>query len=91
MGGGEFANIIRRYNEKQHFSEQTNHWTAIDCMDIISKLTDDKVESTRLAYSLDEAKEISDEGLTPIFIVSKFLREEDPFEWSRVDFPFLDW
>ena len=82
LGGGEFANLIRKYNDEQHFSDETNHWTAIDCMDIMAKLTDDKVESAKLAYSIEEVNQISDEGLTPIFISSRFLRDEDPFECS---------
>ena len=82
LGGGEFANLIRKYNGKQEFSEEINHWTAIDCMDIIAKLVNDKVNSTKLAYSIEEVNEISDEGFTPIFVVSKFLRDEDPFECS---------
>ena len=82
LGGGEFANLIRKYNEEQHFSEEANHWTAIDCMDIIAKLVNDKVESTELAYSIADVNEISKKGFTPIFVVSKFLRAEDPFECS---------
>ena len=82
LGGGEFANFIRRYDESQHFSDEANHWTAIDCMDIIAKLVNDKVDSAKLAYSIDEVKEISDEGFTPIFAVSQFLKAEDPFECS---------
>lgn len=82
LGGGEFANLIRKYNDEEDFSEEVNHWTAIDCMDIIAKLTNDKVESARLAYSIEDINKISDDGFTPIFIVSKFLREEDPFECS---------
>lgn len=82
LGGGEFANLIRKYDSEMHFSEDTNHWRAIDCMDIIAKLVDDKVDSTKLAFSIDEVNEISDEGLTPIFLVSEFLRREDPFECS---------
>lgn len=82
LGGGEFANLIRRYNNEINFSEETNHWAAIDCMDIIAKLVDDKVESTKLAYSLDDVNEISNEGFTPIFVVSEFLKTEDPFECS---------
>ena len=82
LGGGEFANLIRKYNSEQEFSEEVNHWTAIDCMDIIAKLVNDKVNSTKLAYSIEEVTEISDEGFTPIFVVSKFLRDEDPFECS---------
>jgi len=82
LGGGEFANLIRRYNDEIDFSDEVNHWTAIDCMDIIAKLVNDKVDSARLAYSIEEVCEISDEGFTPIFVVSKFLRDEDPFECS---------
>ena len=82
LGGGEFANLIRKYDSEIHFTEKTNHWRAIDCMDIIAKLVDDKVDSTKLAFSIDEANEISNEGLTPIFVVSEFLKREDPFECS---------
>lgn len=82
LGGGEFANLIRKYDSEINFSQETNHWTAIDCMDIIAKLVNDKVESTKLAYSIDDAIAISDEGFTPIFVVSKFLREDDSFECS---------
>ena len=32
--------------------------------------------------NIDEANDISDEGFTPIFVVSEFLRSEDPFECS---------
>ena len=48
-------------------------------MDILSKLVNDKVNSTKLAYTIDEAEEISDKGFTPIFSVSEFLEKEDPF------------
>ncbi|WP_407377209.1 delta 1-pyrroline-5-carboxylate synthetase [Methanobrevibacter sp.] len=82
LGGGEFANLIRKYDEAENFSDETNHWTAIDCMDIIAKLVADKVDSARLAYSIDEVNEISDEDFTPIFVVSDFLKTEDPFECS---------
>ena len=82
LGGGEFANLIRKYDSEIKFSDDINHWTAIDCMDIIAKLVNDKVDSAKLAYSIDEVCEISDDGFTPIFIVSDFLKAEDPFECS---------
>lgn len=82
LGGGEFANLIRRYDGEMGFSDETNHWCAIDCMDIIAKLVNDKVESAKLAYSIEDANEISNKGFTPIFVVSEFLRSEDPFECS---------
>ena len=82
LGGGEFANLIRKYDSTQNFSSDVTHFTAIDCMDIIAKLVNDKVDSTKLAFSIDEINEISDEGFTPIFVVSDFLKKEDPFECS---------
>ena len=82
LGGGEFANLIRKYDSIQNFSSEVTHFTAIDCMDIIAKLVNDKVDSTKLAFSIDEINEISDEGFTPIFVVSDFLKNEDPFECS---------
>ena len=82
LGGGEFANLVRRYDKEMGFSEEASHWTAIECMDITAKLVNDKVESAELAYTIDEVNEISDDGLTPIFVVSQFLRAEDPFECS---------
>lgn len=82
LGGGEFANLIRRYDDEIDFSDEANHWTAIDCMDIIAKLVCDKVDSCKLAYSIEYVEKISDEGFTPIFVVSQFLRENDPFECS---------
>ncbi|WP_407432076.1 delta 1-pyrroline-5-carboxylate synthetase [Methanobrevibacter sp.] len=82
LGGGEFANLIRKYDSTQSFSAEVTHYTAIDCMDIIAKLVDDKVDSTKLAFSIDEINEILDEGFTPIFVVSDFLKKEDPLECS---------
>ncbi|WP_407378906.1 delta 1-pyrroline-5-carboxylate synthetase [Methanobrevibacter sp.] len=82
LGGGEFANLIRKYDSAQNFSEEVTHYTAIDCMDIIAKLVNDKVSSSKLVFTLDDALSISDEGFTPIFVVSDFLKKEDPFECS---------
>ena len=64
LGGGEFANLIRKYDSEQNFSDEANHWTAIDCMDITAKLVNDKVKSTKLAYSIEEVNEISNEKVT---------------------------
>jgi hypothetical protein len=82
LGGGEFANLIRKYDAEMNFSDGANHWTAIDCMDIIAKLVNDKVESAELAFSIDEANKLSNKGFTPIFVVSEFLKKENPFECS---------
>lgn len=82
VGGGEFANLIRKYDEKYKFSSKITHETAIDSMVILAKLLDDKISFTKIAYSISDAKKYSDEGLIPILIVSKLLKELDPFEYS---------
>ena len=51
-------------------------------MDIIAKLVCDKVDSTKLAYSLEDINKIHDWGFTPIFVVSDFLKKEDSFKYS---------
>ncbi|MCQ2972484.1 MAG: delta 1-pyrroline-5-carboxylate synthetase [archaeon] len=82
IGGGEFTNLIRKYDEELSLSEEITHKTAIDSMDILAKLVNDKVDSTQLAKSLEEAQEISNKGLTPILLTSYLLEENDPFEAS---------
>ena len=82
LGGGEFANLIRKYDDILNLSDETAHTAAIECMDILAQLVDDKVSSSKLAYSIEEAEKINKMGLTPILIVSKILKEEDSFECS---------
>ncbi|WP_178648941.1 delta 1-pyrroline-5-carboxylate synthetase [uncultured Methanobrevibacter sp.] len=82
LGGGEFANLIRKYDLELDLSDKVAHWTAIDAMDIMAKLTADKVESAEIANDLNEAFALLSKGLTPILITSNILRSEDPFENS---------
>ena len=51
-------------------------------MDIIAKLVCDKVKSSKLAYNLEDINQIHNDGLTPIFVVSDFLKKENPFKCS---------
>ncbi len=82
LGGGEFANLIRKYDKNLHFSDETSHNTAIDCMGIIAKLVCDKVENSEIAYTIPEAEKINSSGKVPILITSEILKQEDPFECS---------
>jgi aspartokinase-like uncharacterized kinase len=49
-GGGDFANLIRKYDNFVGFSNDITHEVAIDSMDIIAKLLNDKFEFTEIAY-----------------------------------------
>ena len=82
LGGGEFANLIRKYDENLHFSDSVSHNTAIECMGIISKLVCDKTENSALCYSIEEAEKLNDRGVLPILITSKILEDKNPFQCS---------
>jgi aspartokinase-like uncharacterized kinase len=81
-GGGEFANLIRKYDNKIGFSNDITHFTAIDCMSITSKLLNDKLDFTEIIYNLDDINKILSDGKIPILITSKILKEQDVLEHS---------
>ena len=82
IGGGEFANLIRKYDGEIEFSEDVTHETAIDSMDILAKLLNDKLAFTEISYTIEEAKSISDSNKIPIMICSEILKENEPFKHS---------
>ena len=82
IGGGEFANLIRKYDAEIGFSEDITHETAIDSMDILAKLLDDKLAFTEISYSIEEAEKIANSNKIPIMICSEILKENEPFKHS---------
>ena len=82
IGGGEFANLIRKYDVEIGFSQDVTHETAIDSMDILAKLLNDKLAFTEISYTIEEAKSISDSNKIPIMICSGILKENEPFKHS---------
>ena len=82
IGGGEFANLIRKYDVEIGFCEDVTHETAIDSMDILAKLLNDKLAFTEISYTIEEANRISDSNKIPIMICSEILKENEPFKHS---------
>ena len=82
IGGGEFANLIRKYDKEIGFSQDITHESAINAMDINSKLLNDKFTFTETVKTIEEAKKVSNNGKIPIFLSSEFLNKKDPFEHS---------
>ena len=82
IGGGEFANLIRKYDSLIGFSEDVTHETAIDSMDILAKLLNDKLAFTEISYTAEEAISISNLNKIPIMICSDILKENEPFAHS---------
>jgi len=81
-GGGEFANLIRKYDDEIGFSSDVTHQTAIESMDIIAKLLNDKFDFTQLAYSLKDALTISENGFIPILLCLDILNQNKDIESS---------
>lgn len=81
-GGGEFANLIRKYDNNKSFSDEICDETAIECMTIISKLLNDKIKHTEIAYTIEDALKISSKQKIPILICSEILKENRPFKQS---------
>ncbi|KZX15519.1 uridylate kinase [Methanobrevibacter cuticularis] len=81
-GGGQFANLIRKYDEEVSFSKDITHETAIDSMDIIAKLLNDKFDFTEIVDSLEEAIKVSKSGKIPIMQCSDILKENDEIQHS---------
>ena len=78
-GGGEFANLIRKYDNDIGFSNNITHETAIDSMDIIAKLLNDRLDFTKLVHSIEDAENSLKAGHIPILACSKLFSENKDF------------
>ncbi|MDD1763241.1 MAG: delta 1-pyrroline-5-carboxylate synthetase [Methanobacteriaceae archaeon] len=81
-GGGDFANLLREFDLKIHFSASATHQAAIMCMDILGRLLSDKIENGIAVYSLEEAKKAFELGKIPVMLPSKLMDFLDPLEHS---------
>lgn len=63
-------------------SNDIAHETAIDSMDILAKLLDDKIDHTELTYDLNNLCDILNKNKIPILLCSQILKEKEPFEHS---------
>ncbi|MGL4669552.1 MAG: delta 1-pyrroline-5-carboxylate synthetase [Methanobacteriaceae archaeon] len=81
-GGGEFANLIRKYDSEISLPDITAHETAIISMDIIGKLLASKIDNLIEVNNIEDALKVVNEnsediGLNnykiPILISSNFI------------------
>jgi aspartokinase-like uncharacterized kinase len=87
LGGGEFTNLIRQYDDVIRFSNDIVHETSIDSMDIIAKLINDRLSFTNIVYSINDAENSLNNGFIPIFACSEFLKDNNfddgiPHSWD---------
>ncbi|MCQ2737215.1 MAG: delta 1-pyrroline-5-carboxylate synthetase [archaeon] len=82
VGGGEFANLVRKYDDEIGFSNDITHEVAINSMDILAKLMYDKLAFSELCCSLERAQNIANSGKIPIMLCSKLILEEESLKHS---------
>ncbi|OED30450.1 hypothetical protein [Methanosphaera sp. WGK6] len=81
-GGGALANKLREFNQEYSFSNDTNHWTAIECMDILGKLIADKNEDILLIEKIEDISKAHKNNKIPLLLTYDLLKKEDPLEHS---------
>lgn len=81
-GGGELANKLREYNNKYNFTDDTNHWNAIMCMDIIGSQICDMCDDIIAVRSFDEIDEVHKNGKIPLILSYELLKKLDPLAHS---------
>jgi aspartokinase-like uncharacterized kinase len=81
-GGGQFADLLREYDQDLGFSATATHRAAISCMDILGTLLADKINFIKAVYSLEDAKEALKNGKNPLLLPSQILYYSDPLNHS---------
>jgi aspartokinase-like uncharacterized kinase len=80
-GGGPFANLVRDWDGRLHWSGSASHWMAVAAMDQYGML----LESQGLGVAVDDAAMLFAPGdAARIFLPYRFLRATDPLphSWS---------
>lgn len=74
-GGGEFADLVRNYDEKFKLTKEISHKMAILAMDQVGFLISGFLKNYVFIDDLDELKNYKTKNKVKIFIPSKFLFE----------------
>ena len=81
-GGGKFADAVREMDKKYALPASLSHKLAILSMDQYGLFMSHIFPNCFSCDSLEIAQKLAEEGDVPIFLPSKFLLQEDPFEPS---------
>jgi aspartokinase-like uncharacterized kinase len=81
-GGGELANLLRKYDREVKFSNTASHRSAVLCMDVLGMLLVDKVNDAQEVQSLEAAEEALKKSRLPVLIPSPLIFKNDPLEHS---------
>ena len=81
-GGGKFADVVREFDQQFALSCNISHRMAILGMDQFGLLLSQIIPNSCATYSLNDAKQLSESKLAPIFLPSRLMFQEDPLENS---------
>jgi 5-(aminomethyl)-3-furanmethanol phosphate kinase len=80
-GGGEFADVVRKFDRTYKLSSAVAHKMAILAMDQYGFFLSNITPESHVSYSLKEISN-SSEGMLPIFLPSKLMFHDDSLEHS---------
>ena len=81
-GGGEYANLVRRYHQTYHLSDDTAHWMAILSENILGFLLLEHLQLGVPAFSISEISAIISNSKIPVFMPFRHLLNKDPLPHS---------
>jgi aspartokinase-like uncharacterized kinase len=81
-GGGRFADVVRDFDQRFTLSSGISHRMAILGMDQFGLLLSQIIPNSCATYLLNDAKQLSEIRVVPIFLPSRLMFQEDPLENS---------
>jgi aspartokinase-like uncharacterized kinase len=81
-GGGKFADVVREFDRRYAVSPDISHRMAILGMDQFGLLLSQIIPNSCATYLLNDAKQLSEIRVAPIFLPSRLMFQEDPLESS---------
>jgi aspartokinase-like uncharacterized kinase len=81
-GGGRFADVVRDFDKRFALSSGISHRMAILGMDQFGLLLCQIIPNSCATYVLNDAKQLSEIRVVPIFLPSRLIFQEDPMENS---------
>jgi aspartokinase-like uncharacterized kinase len=81
-GGGKFADVVREFDQRFSLSPDICHRMALLGMDQFGLLLSQIIPNSCATYLLNDAKQLSEIKVVPIFLPSRLIFQDDPLEHS---------
>jgi aspartokinase-like uncharacterized kinase len=81
-GGGRFADVVRDFDKRFTLSSEISHRMAVLGMEQFGLLLSQIIPNSCATYLLNDAKQLSEIGVVPVFLPSRLMFKEDPLENS---------